>query len=153
MDSYHPFLCFISIVTSIGRNFWGKAHKKEGKDKVIQAAPTPLKPLKPSHPCALCDVVGHATNNCPKLLHIKNVVSNTFPDPNIPEVHVTFPSPPRTVNPYAWTTLVLCVISMGIIPITIPVLKTFVILHKLYSTCSDSTSPLFVGFGPNTSRG
>lgn len=39
----------------------------------------------------MCDVVGNATINYPKLPHIKNVISITFPNPNILEVHVTLP--------------------------------------------------------------
>jgi len=42
-------------------------------------------------PCALCDVDGHATNNYLELPHVKYVVTDTFPDYNIPEVHVTLP--------------------------------------------------------------
>ena len=36
----------------------GKARKKYSKDKAPQAPPAP-------NPCALCEVVRHAINNCP----------------------------------------------------------------------------------------
>lgn len=67
----------------------GKSQEKGTKEKTPPTTLAHLKSPKPIPPCALCDVVGHATNNCFELPHVKDVVTNTFPDSNIPEVHVT----------------------------------------------------------------
>lgn len=67
------------------------AQKKGIKDKAPPANLAPPKLPNPIPLCALCDVVGHDTNNFPKLPNIKNVVSNIFPDSNIPEVLVFLP--------------------------------------------------------------
>lgn len=66
----------------------GKARKKG----------TQHKPPKPLPPCALCDVVSHATNNFPKIPHVKDVVTDTFPDSNIPKVHVTLTESDKKVR-------------------------------------------------------
>ena len=45
----------------------GEAKRKEPKDKAPPAPKAPKVPTS-SPPCALCKVVGHATNNCPSFL-------------------------------------------------------------------------------------
>lgn len=40
-------------------------------------------------PCTLCEVVGHATNNCLELPHLKPLVHEMFLESSIPEVQVT----------------------------------------------------------------
>ena len=47
---------------------------------------------------SLCKVVGNATNNCPKLPHLKPLVHETFPKSNIPEVHVNLLGPPKKLR-------------------------------------------------------
>jgi len=77
----------------------GKAQKKGTKDKAPPTTPAPAKLPKPIPPFSLCDVVGHATNNFPKLLDVKTVVSNPFPNSNIREFHVTLPESAKKRRP------------------------------------------------------
>ena len=98
---YDPCHCFSSTATSTGtdsycESIWigGKSKRKEPKDKTPQAPPSPKAP-KSSPLCTLCKVVGQATNNCPKLPHLKPLIHETFPESNIPEVQVTFRGPAK----------------------------------------------------------
>ena len=75
----------------------GKSKRKEHKDKAPQASSTPEAP-NPSPPHTLCKVVGHATNNCLELPHLKPLVHETFPESNIPEFNVTLPSPSKKLK-------------------------------------------------------
>lgn len=61
----------------------GKAQKKGGKEKRTQVTTTPNKALKHNPPCNLCDVPGHAKNNCPRLPHVKSMVLDTQPNLDI----------------------------------------------------------------------
>ena len=71
------------VTTALGKK--GKAHKKASKDKDASTDPTP------PNPCALCDVVGHATNTCLELPHLKPMVKEACPESDIPEVYVIIP--------------------------------------------------------------
>ena len=110
---YSPCRCFNSIRTSTGTHsccasIWtgGKAKRKEPKDKASQAPPTPKAP-KQSPPFDFCKVVGNTTNNCPELPQLKPLVHETFPESNIPEVHVNLLGPSKklktlhTSHPYS----------------------------------------------------
>ena len=104
-----------------------------------------------SPPCALCRVVGQATNNCPKLPHLKTLVRETFLESMIPEVHVKLLGPPkklkmlRTNNPCA-----LCE-HHGHYSHCFPCLYEFrdclEALHKYEATHSGTPTPLPVDFG------
>ena len=72
------------VVTALGNG--GKSRKKASKDK---AAPTdPTRPPPPK-PCALCDVVDHATHNCIELPRIKPMVNVVFPESMVPKASVS----------------------------------------------------------------
>lgn len=86
----YPYVFFSSTTTKIRiysycESTWRvvKSQKKGTKGNEPPATLAPPKLPKPIPPCVLCDVVGHATNNCPELPHVKNVVFDTFPDSNI----------------------------------------------------------------------
>lgn len=64
----------------------GKANRKDLKEKSLQALPSPKAP-NPTPPCTLCQVVGHATNSCPKLCQLKPLVHEAFLESNIFELH------------------------------------------------------------------
>ena len=82
----------------------GKARKGASKDKATSIDPAPSPPAKP---CALCDVVGHATHTCPELPHIQPMVKVAFPEstvsgPSLPSSSVTKnPKTIRTSKPCA----------------------------------------------------
>jgi len=114
-----------------------------------KASPTTLARTKPPKPIplrALCVFISHATNNFLELPHDVNVVSDTFPNSNIPEVHVTLPesdkknSSLRMNHPYA-----LCD-NYGHYSHHCPHLKDFCdtleVIYELEFDCSKLTSSL-----------
>ena len=90
------------MVTAPGKK--GKARKGAAKDK---ATPTDLAPPLPTKPCALCDVISHATHTCPELPRIKPMVKVTFPESTVSKPSVSSsstaknPKTIRTKKPYA----------------------------------------------------
>jgi len=100
----------------------------------------------------LCDVVGHATNNCLELPHVKNVVSDTFLDSNIPEVHVTLIElAKKKTSLHTNQPCALCD-NYGHYFHLCPCIEDFhgtlQVLRELEFARSDSTSPLPADFGP-----
>ena len=64
----------------------GKSRKKASKDK---ATPTDPNPPPPPNPCALCDIVSHATHTYPELPCIKPMVNVAFPESVVPKASVS----------------------------------------------------------------
>lgn len=69
----------------------GQCLKKWCQDNSLLEIPASAKPPKPFPHCALGDFLGSASNNCPKLPHTKQVVTDTFFDPKNLWVYVIFP--------------------------------------------------------------
>lgn len=101
--------------------------------------------------------VGNATNNCPEIPHINNLVSDSFLYPNIPEVHVT-------LLKFAKNNKILhmnhpCALSnnYGHYSHHCPCIEDFhdtlQVLRELDVTHIDSASTLLAGFGPSHSPG
>lgn len=135
----------------------GRAQKEGHKVKAPQPTPNPPKPPKPTPSCALCVVVLHATNNCPQLPHIKNLVSDTFPKPNILEVHVTLPESAKKNKTLCTKKYFDFCDKYGHYSNHRPHLEDFhdtlEVLCELNVAHSGSTFPLPVVCNPNASRG
>lgn len=145
----------VKVYVEGGGGGWvAESLKKYPKDKAPQATPALPKPPNPTPPCTFCDVVGYATNICLELPHIKSVVSDTFPNYNIPEVHVTLPEPTKENKSLCTNHPCYLCDNYGHYSHHLPCLEyfqdTLQVLCELDVTRSYSTSSLHVGSGPTT---
>ena len=125
----------------------GKSRKGASKDKAALTNPTPPQPPKHTIQCALCDVVGHASHACPKLLHIKPMVNVTFPESAVPEASV--PSATAAKNPKTIHTTHPCALcdlhghSTHLFPRLANFCTSIAAVHQFEAKRNESTSLLF----------